>query len=102
MKKEIIFEAKLIVGECIPETLSSTATTIDLSDIDAERFSSLQKLLRTTAWILRYADRFLKKQINSGPLTAIEIKKAKELYTQAKCFSDATRRIKRVQLKATT
>ncbi|XP_065886729.1 uncharacterized protein [Dysidea avara] len=82
VKNEIIFEAKLMVGQ----------------DIDAERFSSLQKLLRTTAWILRYANRLLKKQINSGPLTAPEIKKAKELWDlhiQGKCFSDTIRMVKK-------
>ena len=35
-KKEIIFEAKLIVGESNPET--STAKTIDFSDINANIF----------------------------------------------------------------
>ena len=80
VKKEIIFEAKLIVGEGTQDTPSSSATTADLSDINIDRFSSLQKLLQTTAWILRYANKFLKKQINNGPLTAKEIKKAKELW----------------------
>jgi len=41
MKKEIIFEAKLIVGEDTPDTSSST-TTVDLSDVNIDRFSSLQ------------------------------------------------------------
>ena len=48
VKKEITFEAKLIVGEGTRDTPSS-ATTADLSDINIDRFSSLQKLLRTTA-----------------------------------------------------
>jgi len=44
------------------------------------------------------ANRFLKKQTNSSPLTAVEIKKAKEmwdLYIQAKCFGDTTRMSKK-------
>ena len=97
VKKEIIFEAKLIVGEGTRDTSSSSATTADFSDINIDRFSSLQKLLRTTAWILRYANKFLKKQINNGPLTATEIKKAKELwdlFIQQKSFSDTIRMIK--------
>ena len=84
-------------GESTRDTPSSSATTADLSDINIDRFSSLQKLLRTTAWILRYANKFLKKQINNGPLTATEIKKAKELwdlFIQQKSFSDTIRMIK--------
>ena len=42
-----MFEAKLLVGED-PEG----KTIVDLIDIKAERFSSLKKLLRTTACIV--------------------------------------------------
>jgi len=95
VKKEIVFEAKLIVGD---STADSSLTPIDLSDIDIERFSTLKKLLRTTAWILRYADRLLKKPTNKEALTATEIQKAKkswDLFIQQKCFSDTIRVIKR-------
>ena len=44
---KVLFEAKLVVGEN-PEGKAIA----DLSDIKAERFSSLRKLLRTTAWIV--------------------------------------------------
>jgi len=57
VKKEIIFEAKLIVGEDTPDTSSHYNTTVDLSDVNIDCFLSLQKLLRNTAWILRYASK---------------------------------------------
>ena len=79
MKKEIIFEAKLIVGEDTSDTSSSSTATVDLSDVNTDHFSSLQILLQTTAWIFHYANKFLKKQIDNKPITATEIKKAKEL-----------------------
>ena len=51
---KILFEAKLVAGE-------SPDGNINLSDIRIERFSSLQKLLRTTARILRYVDNLTKE-----------------------------------------
>jgi len=88
----------LIVGEETPDTSSHNNKTVDLSDVNIDRFSSLQKLLRTTAWILRYANKLLKKQIDNGPITATEIKKAKELwdlFVQQKFFSGTIRMIEK-------
>ena len=89
------FEDKLIVREDTPDTSSSSMTSVDLLDVNIHHFSSLQKLLQTTVWILRYANKFLKKEIDNGPITTTEIKKAKklwDLFVQQESFSDTTRR----------
>ena len=81
---KVLFETKLIAGE-------SPDGNVNLSIIEIERFSSLQKLLRTTAWILRYVVKFKKRQTVTGLLTSQELKKAKLLwdqFTQQKCYSD--------------
>ena len=64
MKAElkVLFEAKLVTGEGPKESF-------DLSIINVERFSSLLKLLHTTAWILRYVNKFMKREIITGLLT---------------------------------
>lgn len=65
---------------------------VNLSIIRNERFSSFQKLPRTTAWILRYVDKFKKRKIVTGLLTPQELKKAMLLlwdqHMQHKCYSD--------------
>ncbi|XP_070550260.1 uncharacterized protein [Ptychodera flava] len=48
-------------------------------NIDDKRFSSLLKLLRVTAWALRFI-KLLKKQRQLGPLTAQELREAKLLW----------------------
>ena len=53
------YEAKLVCGEDSPG--KSVETKPNLSDIDETRYSSLIKLLRVTAWVLRFIHK-LKKQ----------------------------------------
>ena len=91
---KVLYEAKLAVGES-PEG----KIPVDLSDIKAERFSSLQRLLKVTAWIVRFINKLTKKSTSAtvGPLTAEEIAKAKLLwdtYIQQKRFADTIRMIK--------
>ena len=43
---KVLYEAKLAAGEC-PEG----KIAVNLSDIKVEHFSSLQRLLKVTAWI---------------------------------------------------
>ena len=73
---KVLYEAKLAVGES-PEG----KTPVDLSDIKTERFSSLQRLLKVTAWIVRVINKLTKKStsVTVGPLTLEEIAKAKLL-----------------------
>lgn len=69
---------------------------VDLSDIKAERFSSLRKLLRTTAWIIRFVNKLMKRDTVIGPLIPQEITKARllwDLYIQQKRFADTLRMI---------
>ena len=91
---KVLYEAKLAVGES-PEG----KTPVDLSGIKAERFSSLQRLLKVTAWIEQFINRLTKKSTSAtvGPLTPEEIAKAKLLrdtYIQQKRFADTIRMIK--------
>ena len=90
------YEAKLVCGEDSPG--KSVETKPNLSDIDETRYSSLIKLLRVTAWVLRFIDK-LKKQgeLLTGPLTAQEIQKAKllwELHIQQKHYADTIYSVK--------
>ena len=69
---------------------------MDLSDIKAEQFSSLRKLLRTTAWIIRFVNKLMKRDTVIGPLIPQEITKARllwDLYIQQKRFADTLRMI---------
>ena len=76
---KILFEAKLVNGE-IPS--KEFQISRNLSDIDIKRFSSLHKLLRVTAWFLRFVDKLLKKGITTGPITALELKLARRQWEQ--------------------
>ena len=57
-----------------------------------KHYSSLSKLIRVTAWILRFIRKLKHKKKETGPLTASELKDAKkhwELYIQQKNFPKA-------------
>ena len=65
--------------------------------INEERFSTLLKLLRVTAWFIRAASKFMKRITEEGALTARELQESKylwDLYIQKKCFSDIIKDIK--------
>ena len=74
---KVLFEAKLVAGEDPTERLKQK---INLSDINIENFSSLQRLLRVTSWIIRYVNKFMKREHESGPLNALELQRAKLLW----------------------
>ena len=74
-----LFEAKLVTGE-VPSKESEI--TKNLSDINEKRFSSLHKLLRVTAWIMRLADRLMKRDIGTGPITTSELQLGRLLWEQ--------------------
>ena len=52
-------------------------------DLLPDQFSSLSKVLRVTAWILRFTDKCRKKSAQQGPLCAFEIKQAQLLWELA-------------------
>lgn len=94
---KILFEAKLVAAEDPPEGLKKT---IDLSDVEIEKFSSLQRLLRVTAWILRCADKLMKREHYIGSLRLHEIERARllwDIYVQEKYYVDVIKRMKREQ-----
>lgn len=84
----MFFEAKLIVGEdCNSDTQKIPIGNL----IDEEKTSKLLKLLRITAWLLRGRDKFMRRNVEGGPLTAGELRRAKlvwDLYIQRKCYSE--------------
>ena len=74
-----LFEAKLVNGEAPSK---ESEITKNLSDINEKRFSSLHKLLRVTAWIMRLADRLMKRDIRTGPITTSELQLGRLLWEQ--------------------
>ena len=81
-----VLEPDLVVGE---SSLNLHGTT--LKDINENKYSSLLKLLRVTAWILRFVDRLRKRDHRMGPLSAKEVQVARlrwEKYIQLKSYSD--------------
>ena len=86
--KDVLFEASLLSKEDLSQEVPQL---VDLSDIDETRYSSLLKLLRITAWILRFVNILKKREPFSGPLTAKELQESKlkwDLYIQYKSYPD--------------
>ena len=81
------YEAGIIADDNIP-------SPFELMD---ENHSSLSKLIRVTAWILRFIQKLKHKKKEVGPLTASELKDAKkhwELYIQQKNYPEAYKALK--------
>ena len=92
---KVFFETKLIMAES--STIEKQAKTCIGNLINEERFSTLLKLLRVTAWFIRAASKFMKRITEEGALTARELQESKylwDLYIQKKCFSDIIQDIK--------
>ena len=87
---KVFYEAKLVAGE------GSCPKNRDLPDgignlINEQRISTLRKLLRVTAWLFRFTNKLMKRNMEDGPLTATELQRAKlvwDLYMQNKCYSE--------------
>ena len=85
---KVFYEAILIVGE------GSYQNNKDLTGgignlIKEQSISTLWKLLRITAWLLRFTDKLMRRTTESGPLTALELQRAKliwDLYIQNRCY----------------
>ena len=67
-------EAGIIADDNIP-------SPFELMD---ENYSSLSKLIRVTAWILRFIRKLKHKKEETGPLTGSELKDAKKHWKQIK------------------
>lgn len=88
---KVMFEANLLSREDLSR---ENLQLPDLSDIDECRYSSLLKLSRVTAWVLRFVTKLKKGESYSGPLTVKELQKARlawDLYIQSKCYPDLIR-----------
>ncbi|XP_035225884.1 uncharacterized protein LOC118198336 [Stegodyphus dumicola] len=63
--------------------------------LDITKFSSLEKLLRVTAWVKRFVAKLTKRACEEGPLTVLEIQEAEEYWIKqvqrANYFSDIQR-----------
>jgi len=69
----------------------------NLCDIDETRYGSLCKLLRVTAWVLRFVSKLNKRRDLNGPITAQEIENAKslwEIYVQQRSYAGITHKVK--------
>ena len=73
-----MFEAKLVLGEAPTEGELVVETPYGL---DISKFSSLTRLWRVTALVLRFLDKLRKKTDRNGPLDATEISRAEKLWT---------------------
>jgi len=92
---KVLYEAKLVAGE---DPMGKSVKGPDLSDIDERRHSSLYKLLRVTAWVMRFVDKLKKRDGASGLLTTQELQRAKlywVLHIQHKHYLEVVSDIKR-------
>ena len=67
-------------NHCLPEEKKQSqvlTTTTPISLIDASRFSSYWRLVRTTAWILRFLNNARRRERSVGELTAAELTAAR-------------------------
>ena len=68
----VLYEAKLFAGE---DPLGECLKRPDLSDFDETRYSSLYKLLRVTAYVVRFVNKLKKR--DSASVTSPELQRAK-------------------------
>ncbi|CAG2200118.1 unnamed protein product [Mytilus edulis] len=97
---KVLHEAKLLAGEGPDGETNSVGNSKSsvgyLLDIDCSRFSSFIRLIRVSAWVLRFVKR-LNKETISGPLTAADLEHAKLLwikFVQNQCFGEVMIAIK--------
>ena len=75
---KVMFEAKLIAGEAPPVDKLVYETPFDL---DPYKYSSMKRMWRVTALVLRFLDRLRRKTSWNGPLDAVEISRAEKMWT---------------------
>ena len=75
----VLYEAKLVSGEgSHPKNREQVVGIGNI--IKEESISTLCKLLRVTAWLLRITDKLRKRATMIGPLTAAELERAKLMW----------------------
>ena len=74
---KVLFEAKLLVKEGPAGKLESFDNPFCL---DVEKFSSLSRLIRVSAWILRFVKKLKRNRQLHGPLSSAELNEAKVLW----------------------
>ena len=62
------------------ESKDKSASFVAPFRMDEKKYSSLLRLLRITAWLLRFVQKARKQKTQTGELKAIEIKEAKTLW----------------------
>ena len=75
----VFYKAKLVSGEGFHPKNREQIVGIG-NIIKEESISSLQKLLRVTAWLLRFADKLRKRATMIGPLTASELERTRLMW----------------------
>ena len=78
------YETSNFAGENINEekveTKDKSASFVTPFRMDEKKYSSLLRLLRITAWLLRFVQKARKQKTQTGELKAIEIKEARTLW----------------------
>ena len=78
------YETSNMAGENInegkAESKDKSASFVTPFRMDEKKYSSLLRLLRITAWLLRFVQKARKQKNQTGELKAIEIKEAKTQY----------------------
>ena len=100
---KVFYEAKLVAGEgshpkndCRPKNKEQIVGIGNIIKEDSIS-STLHKLLRVTAWLLRFRDRLMKRASEEGPLKVSELRREKlmwDLFIQDKCYSEVVQDIK--------
>jgi hypothetical protein len=92
----------LPTSDCLPEEKRKQsqvlATTTPISLIDASRFSSYWRLVRTTAWVLRFLNNVRRRGKSVGELTAAELTVARMHWVrvvQEEAFTDDLQLLRR-------
>ena len=78
------------------ETNQSSFNTVSPFEIDVEKFSSYSKIIRITAWCIRFIYNTKKGKITEDVLTPEELKVASDMwikFTQGKNFPEVIRAI---------
>ena len=99
---KVFYEAKLVAGEGSylknDSHLKNKEQIVGIGNVIKEdSISTLHKLLRVTAWLLRFRDRLMKQASEEGPLRVTELRRAKlmwDLFIQDKCYSEVVQDIK--------
>ena len=81
------YETSNMAGENINEgkveSKDKSASFVTPFRMDEKKYSSLLRLLRITAWLLRFVQKARKQKTQTGELKAIEIKEAKTLWIKS-------------------